>query len=338
MRTQTLAPYIDVLEMNGLSAQRITTGVTSLGTVCRVLGNSGKITVCLDVSDEGYEGCLVRDGVLYSTVSDEFPDNGHGRAESMKDGIVSMLDGLEAGEAPPVVLLKAPTRYDTLENEIDFPIRRITGDDLKEKFGVDIDDDLTGSLGGVIEELWPGQQGFNLAGKGFGAPGRSPLTRLTCVLLGMIALAMALSLVVPLYMEKARLDRIEEQIALRRNEVKAIEALRQESSSINADITTVRGFKESVPMTLDIMKEMTGIIPKNAWLTRLRITGETVEIEGYAASATELLPRLERSPLFKKVEFSSPTIRDTRLNADRFVIKMEIEGYEKKTSGPGAKK
>lgn len=33
-------------------------------------------------------------------------------------------------------------------------------------------------------------------------------------------------------------------------------------------------------------------------------------------------------PYFKKAEFSSPTFRDTRMNADRFNIKMEIEGVK----------
>lgn len=150
---------------------------------------------------------------------------------------------------------------------------------------------------------------------------------------------MALNLIVPLYMEKTRVDRIEREIMSRRTEVKAIEALRQESSAIDSEIAAVRNFKVSAPMTLDITKELTNILNKNVWLTRLRITGETVEIEGYAASATEVLPRLEQSPLFKKVEFSSPTIRDTRLNADRFVIKMELEGFEKKTGAkPNEKK
>jgi hypothetical protein len=36
------------------------------------------------------------------------------------------------------------------------------------------------------------------------------------------------------------------------------------------------------------------------------------------------------------VEFASPTFRDARQNADRFVIKMEIED-EKKTDTGGSK-
>jgi len=75
------------------------------------------------------------------------------------------------------------------------------------------------------------------------------------------------------------------------------------------------------------------VLPSTVWLTRTRITGETVEIEGYASTATEILPKLEQSKMFRKVEFTSPTIRDVRMNADRFVLKMELEGFEKKGSG-----
>lgn len=337
MRAQTLKPYMDALDMNRLVVRRITTGITGLGTVCRVLGNGGKTTICLDITNEGYDGCLVRDGVLYSTASGEFTDNANENIGLIKEGIAPMLTGLEAEESPPVVLVNSTARYQNVQNEIDFPVRQITRDELKQKFGAEIEGGLTGALGGLIEEIWTGNRGFDLAGKGFQTVKKSPVTRITLFLLGIVVLAMALNLIIPLHMERTRVERIEAQIALRRNAVRAVEALRQEISTIDADAAVVRNFKESAPMSLDIMKELTTILPKNVWLTRLRITGETVEIEGYAASATEILPRLEQSALFKKVEFSSPTIRDTRLNADRFVIKMEIEGFEKKTV-PGAKK
>jgi len=61
----------------------------------------------------------------------------------------------------------------------------------------------------------------------------------------------------------------------------------------------------------------------------VRITQTTVELEGYASSATGLLPKLEASQYFKKAEFASPTFRDTRMNADRFNIKTELKGVKK---------
>jgi hypothetical protein len=54
-------------------------------------------------------------------------------------------------------------------------------------------------------------------------------------------------------------------------------------------------------------------------------------LEGYAASATEILPKLEASKYFEKAEFSSPTQRDPRMNIDRFSVRMQLEGRGKKT-------
>ncbi len=90
-------------------------------------------------------------------------------------------------------------------------------------------------------------------------------------------------------------------------------------------------------MSLNLLKELTTILPKNTWLTRARITDTTVEIEGYASSATELLPKLEASKYFKKSEFASPTFRDARMNADRFIIRMEIQGVKKSQEGVKSK-
>jgi Tfp pilus assembly protein PilN len=48
-------------------------------------------------------------------------------------------------------------------------------------------------------------------------------------------------------------------------------------------------------MSLNILKGLTSLLPKTVWLTRTRITEETAEIEGYAASATGVLSILEQS-------------------------------------------
>jgi hypothetical protein len=57
----------------------------------------------------------------------------------------------------------------------------------------------------------------------------------------------------------------------------------------------------------------------------MKITDKTVDIEGFSASATEIILKLENSQHFQKVEFASPTYRDPRQNKDRFVIKMELK-------------
>jgi Tfp pilus assembly protein PilN len=80
-----------------------------------------------------------------------------------------------------------------------------------------------------------------------------------------------------------------------------------------------------------ILKELTITLPKTDWISRFKVSDSGITIEGYAESATRLLQKLEASRYFKKVEFISPTFRDTRLNMERFSMKMEIEGIKEDT-------
>ena len=147
------------------------------------------------------------------------------------------------------------------------------------------------------------------------------------VVLIMVLIAMwILYMVAPLRIEGKRLAEIDRQVQMRKEDVKDVEALKKEIGDLRMEISAVEDFKADRPMALDILRELTMIIPKSTWLTRVRVSESTVNIEGYATSASTLLPKLETSKYFEKAEFASPTFRDKRMNADRFNIKMEIEG------------
>jgi general secretion pathway protein L len=191
------------------------------------------------------------------------------------------------------------------------------------------------AVGGMFESLSPKARGVNLLSRGRYEMPKTPFGLTLALTLSLLAL-LVIYMVAPLRVEGRRLGEIDRQIAARKDEVRKVEALKKEIDELNTDITTIMNFKEGKPKALDIVKELTTILPKTTWLTRVRVTDTTVEIEGYASSATEMLPKLEASKLFKKAEFASPTFRDARMNSDRFVIKMEIEGI-KKPEGEGPK-
>jgi general secretion pathway protein L len=152
----------------------------------------------------------------------------------------------------------------------------------------------------------------------------------TVVLIVVLIAMWILYMVAPLRIEGKRLEEIDRQVQMRKEDVKEVEALKKEVVDLRSEISTVEEFKANRPMTLDILRELTTILPKSTWLTRVRVSGSTVNIEGYAISASTLLPKLEASKYFEKAEFASPTFRDKRMNADRFNIKMEIEGILEK--------
>ncbi|MFQ5646360.1 MAG: pilus assembly protein PilM [bacterium] len=84
---------------------------------------------------------------------------------------------------------------------------------------------------------------------------------------------------------------------------------------------------------LSILKELTGQFPEDTWLTNLNIDKNELEITGYALVASTLIPIMENSQLFEKVQFTS-TITSKEANKERFKIKAIIEGKEILTKRP----
>lgn len=152
---------------------------------------------------------------------------------------------------------------------------------------------------------------------------------LTAILLAAIVALGVYYIISPLQIQETRLKTIDLQLVSMKDDVKKAEALKKEIEALEPELAAIRNFKEGRTPALEIMREMTAILPKNAWLTRLRITNKNIEIEGYAASPTELLPKLEATKHFSKVEFSSPSFFDARLNASKFMIRMEREDAAK---------
>ena len=165
---------------------------------------------------------------------------------------------------------------------------------------------------------------INLLDKGIHLRPKTPMA-LTGLLLAMLIASGMFWLVSPLQIEEKKTEMIDREIAARKDEVRKVDALKKELDGLEKEIAAITAFRTARPLTINLLKEMTRILPNDVWLSRVRFTDSTAEIEGYAAAATGILPQLENSPYFEKVEFASPTTRDARLNADRFIIKMEIE-------------
>jgi len=73
-----------------------------------------------------------------------------------------------------------------------------------------------------------------------------------------------------------------------------------------------------------LLKELTEVVPKDAYLTTFRFRTGKIELEGFAKSASDLVPMLERSPYFKNAQFTSPVTK-VQDNQERFSLATEIE-------------
>ena len=333
-KADALQPYIDALKGNGITVRRVTVNLSGIETLCRFTYRkaAGTDFVFVEVKKEGYEGALFLDGSITSFAGNFPSEDDKTKTDAMVPEITRSVDAIiQRGRTPQVVMLlrdKNPSLKELLKSRITRPLKMLDETDIPVRLSGQYKETPFATIGTALESLWSRATGFDLLSKGKHERPKPPVT-LTIILLIAIVVMWILYLIAPLRVEEKRLQEIDRQISLRKEEVNKIERLKKEVGDLRGEIATIGGFKEDKPMALNILKELTTILPKNTWVTRVRITESGVNIEGYSSSATGLLSKIEASRYFKKTEFASPTFRDARMNADRFNIKTTIVGFKK---------
>jgi len=99
--------------------------------------------------------------------------------------------------------------------------------------------------------------------------------------------------------------------------------LRQQLEGLTQPVAIARAHEPS--LTLQVVGELTRLLPDSARLTELRLTRDVLELTGFADNAPELIAVVEASKLFKEVKFRSAVMRRPELNKDRFEMSLQLE-------------
>jgi Tfp pilus assembly protein PilN len=329
-KADVINPYVQALQAKGIRTDRVHINLSGMAALLGIAGQ-GTEFIFLEIDEDEFEAALIRNGSVSSVLADRH-DGSDDESIIVKalNEIAPFIERLRSDGKPPrlVVHLKGNLRdrgFALLEQSVTIPYRVLNDLDLKLEIPARGKNIPYAALGGALESLWPQAARMNFLEKGRHPDSRRPVA--ATVVLGVAALCAGLFYMAsPIEIEGKRVEELDRQISLRKDEVAKVEAIRKEVDGISREIASINNFKTGKPMAMDIIRELTSILPKNAWLSRVRVTDTGIDIEGYTSgSAAELLPTLEASTYLQKVEFSSPTFRDARMNADRFVIKMETE-------------
>ena len=118
--------------------------------------------------------------------------------------------------------------------------------------------------------------------------------------------------------------RLNGEIARLGVEVKNIEQTRIQSEKIEIRIDYLNSLYSGRIPLLEVLKELSLSVPKNAWVRRLIISDGKVEMIGAADAASELILSLEASPLFTEVAFLSSITRRGGENKEVFRIGLKL--------------
>ncbi|MEO0250135.1 MAG: PilN domain-containing protein [candidate division WOR-3 bacterium] len=336
VKADTLNPYLYALREQGISVSAVTVNLSALGTLANYLSRTDT-TLFVQVDQNQYEGALYALGSAVEVFTGRF--NGEGpesRAEHVVGQANKVLERTGFAHQPAFIFFLKETADEAPFRNLVPDATLIVGRKGADRLSLPAEQNAVPytSIGALVESLWPPARGFNLLSRGRHRKIRPPIG-LTLFLLVVLAALGAIYVLAPLSIEGKRVEEIDRQIALREDEARRVEALRSEVEGLENEVKTIAQFKKGRPLSINLMKEITALLPSAVWLSRLRIGDASIDMEGYAPSASELLGKLEASPYLRKVEFASPTFRDARMNADRFIVRMEIEGVvpKEKTRG-----
>ncbi len=325
--------YLEALRAKGIFVNKVTYAMSGAAAL---LHRYFKCTdaIVLDLKADHYDAAVIRDSSILQIFGDHFPS---GELPAIVDALAAEIKCLvdkDNGKGKALqVYVNNPRGIDltSLGPKIPVPVKQLQKMNITDinKSGNQPEIPYL-ALGGILESLLPrfGRNAFNLLTKGTHSISKMPIT-LPLILFVIIAALGGYYLAFPAKMKEARIIEIDRQIGLRKERVKKIESLNRDNEMLEQEINAIHGFKYDNPSMLVLLRELTTILPKDAWLERTKITGTTVTIEGYSNSAPQILPRLESSNYFQRAEFTSPIVKNARMNSDRFSIKMEIKGTKK---------
>lgn len=153
-----------------------------------------------------------------------------------------------------------------------------------------------------------------------------PFPLLPLVTVGLLLLGLALALAEPAVTtlrDERYLARLDRAIAALEPEVREVERMVEEIEQARQEIETLKRLRDRAVHPLPVLKELTELLPGEAWLTNLNIDQKGVELAGFATSASPLIPLLEGSPTLERVEFTSPVT--ARKDKEQFRLKAAWE-------------
>lgn len=127
------------------------------------------------------------------------------------------------------------------------------------------------------------------------------------------------------FQERILVRELDRQIAALQPQVDRVLRVRAEAEALEKKIAYLEGLLRRRDMNLEILQELTAILPADTYLRIYRNQDCTISLQGVSASPEALIPALERSPLLMNVTQKGATYKDPQSGKDNFNFDAKCE-------------
>ncbi len=166
--------------------------------------------------------------------------------------------------------------------------------------------------------------GHNLLPEKFRPP-KSRLPKIFTTASSILLFSLLISVLgLPILMNQKMLAELQAQVMLVGKIAKEVQELREDAEKLTNENGFLAQKKHHEPAMVDMLDELTKVIPDQTSLNGLQYREHKVIIQGSSPAASSLIERMEASPYFKNTSFVSPVTKDVSNGQERFQIASEV--------------
>jgi general secretion pathway protein L len=155
-------------------------------------------------------------------------------------------------------------------------------------------------------------------------PRKPILQRLNLVLAGLACLLFIATLALPLWHKAQREEKLQTEIAAVQKEAQSVSSLRRQLDELTRQANFLAEAKTASPVLVQVLNELTRLLPDGTWLHQLELNGKEVVMQGESPASSAIIGLIEASPLFRNVTYRSPVTQNRVTGAERFNLAAEV--------------
>jgi general secretion pathway protein L len=133
------------------------------------------------------------------------------------------------------------------------------------------------------------------------------------------------AVVVPLWQEHQTATDLLPKVTKAEKEAEQVQNVRAQLEQLIGESRHLLDKKMQSPVFVDVLNELTRVLPDDTWLSSIELKGRQVRIQGESAASSALIGLIEASPLFAGTSFSSPVTQNPTTGHERFQLSTALE-------------
>lgn len=149
---------------------------------------------------------------------------------------------------------------------------------------------------------------------------RFDVKNLNLALTALLAALLVAAITIPIMQKNRAVAEVEAQVQAAAAEAREGAELRRDLEKMAEASQFLVEKKASDVMIVELIDEMSRILPDHTWIARLDLSGTELQIQGQSGASSSLIRIIESSPWFENVRFASPVVQIAGTDKDRIHI------------------